>query len=78
MVMILESVCVGESPVAGVTFISLALAGHGQEPVVLLLADHSDDLAVCSGQGYGLGFYHLLHLLHVLIITMSNMTCIEL
>lgn len=49
MVMILESVCVSESPVAGVTFISLALASHGQEPVVLLLADDSHDLAVRRG-----------------------------
>ena len=47
--MILESVCVGESPVTGVTLISLALAGHGQEPIVLLLADHSHDLAVRGG-----------------------------
>ena len=65
--MILESVCVSESPVTGVTFVSLALAGHGQEPVVLLLADNSHDLAVRSGKGDGLGLYHFLHLLHVLL-----------
>ena len=65
--MILESVCVSESPVTGVTFVSLALAGHGQEPVVLLLADHSHDLAVRGGKGDGLSLYHRLHLLHVLL-----------
>ena len=65
--MILESVCVSESPVTGVTFVSLALAGHGQEPVVLLLADNSHDLAVRGGKGDGLSLYHFLHLLHVLL-----------
>ena len=65
--MILESVCVSESPITGVTFVSLALAGHGQKPVVLLLADNSHDLAVRGGEGDGLGLHHLLHLLHVLL-----------
>ena len=69
--MILESVCVGESPVTGVTLISLALAGHGQQPVVLLLADHSHDLAVRGGERNGLSLHHLLHLFHVLLITRS-------
>lgn len=65
--MILESVCVSESPITGVTFVSLALAGHGQKPVVLLLADNSHDLAVRGGEGDGLSLHHLLHLLHVLL-----------
>ena len=57
--MVLESISVGEPPVAGVALVSLVLARHSQQPLVLLLADHPHDLPVRRGQGDGLGLHNL-------------------
>merc|ERR1719397_1789590 len=75
--MVLEGVSICKSPVTGVTLVGWLLAGRGQESVVLLLADHSDYLAVSRGQGDGLSLHHLLLLyVHAVLLYTHNVMVI--
>lgn len=66
--MVLEGIVVGKSSIAGVALECFVLGSHGQQPLVLLLADHPHYLAVGSGKSDCFSLNNLFHLLDMLKI----------